>query len=100
MARKKVHVRRYLGEFNRPRWDDLKACARKLKRAGLDVEVLRHKTALAILRPMTMGWSDFLDAIRSVLDPRRGSVLLFSQETGNAFRCDNRGNRPGRFFYA
>lgn len=98
MAKRSAY-RRYLGEFNRPDKDDIRACARKLRRGGLDVEVLRHKTTLAIIRPMTMSWKAFLKLIRSVLNPKIGSVLLFSQATGNALRCDNRSNRPGCFLF-
>ena len=100
MSKRLIQVRRYIGEFNRPLRDDIRTRAQKLKGLGLNVEILRHKTALAICRPMTMSWDDFKKALRAILDPKRGSVLLFSQATGNAFRCDNRGNRPGRFVYA
>lgn len=89
--------RRYIGEFNRPRWDNIPACIRRLEKAGISVERLRHKTSLAMMRPATMSWSTFTAAINSILDPNIGSVMLFSQSTGNAFRCNNRGNRPGRF---
>lgn len=100
MAKKTEHRYRYLGELNRPRWDNMNACIRRLQRAGLDVEKLRHKTAFAVIRPSSMSWTSFLNILRTVLDPKLGSMLLFSQHTGNAFRCDNRGNRPGRFLFA
>jgi hypothetical protein len=99
VSKKEIHQRRYFGEFNRPQRDNIRACARKLERLGLRVERLRHETSLAIIRPTSMPWGEFLNAIRSILDPKLGSVMLFSQATGNAFRCDNRSNRPGRFVY-
>lgn len=89
--------RRYYGEFNRARGDNIRIAARTLARQGLEVEILAHKTSLVIDRPMTMSWSDFKSAVRSALDPTRGSVLLFSKSTGNAFVCSNRGNQPGVF---
>ena len=89
--------RRYVGEFNRARGDSIRIAARRLSRLGLYVEVLSHKTSLLIDRPMSMSWDDFKRALRSVLDPYRGSLLLFSQATGNTFICSNRGNQPGVF---
>lgn len=97
MAKKRIHFRRYISEFSRPRGDNVRACARRLECLGLDVEILPHKASFAIRRPMSMSWAAFLAALRSVMDPVRGAVLLFSQATGNAFRCDNRGNRNSRF---
>jgi len=89
--------RRYFGEFNRVIGNNIRRAARALQRAGLDVEVLPHKTALLIRRRMSMPWNDFTRAIRSVLQPRRGSVIISSEATGNTFICQNSGNQPGRF---
>jgi hypothetical protein len=38
-----------------------------------------------------------LKALRSVINPRLGSVLLFSKATGNVVLCSNTGNMSGRF---
>lgn len=88
---------RYFGEFNRVIRDNIRVAARLLRRLGLEVRVLPHKTSLLIERPRGMPWSQFTRAVRSVLQPRRGSVMLSSEATGNTFICSNRGNRPGRF---
>lgn len=88
---------RYFGEFNRVLRDNIRFAARMLRRLGLDVQVLPHRTSLMIERPRGMSWADFKDAVRSVLQPRRGSVMLSSESSGNTYICTNRGNRPGRF---
>jgi hypothetical protein len=90
-------TRNYVGEFNRCIGDNIRRCARQLRRLGLDAEPIPHKTALRIGRPEHITWPQFKDAIRSVIQPGRGSVLLFSQHTGNAFVCSNSGNQPGVF---
>jgi len=88
---------RYFGEFNRVIRDNIRVAARMLRRLGLNAHVLPHKTSLVIERPKGMSWSAFTAAVASVLQPRRGSVMLSSETTGNTFICNNRGNRPGRF---
>ncbi|MER8601225.1 hypothetical protein NKH09_25720 [Mesorhizobium sp. M1339] len=88
---------RYFGEFNRVIRDNIRIAARMLRRLGLKAHVLPHKTSLVIERPRGMSWSDFTAAVAAVLQPRRGSVMLSSQATGNTYICNNRGNRPGRF---
>ena len=90
-------MRRYFGEFNRVVGDNIRLAARALRRRGLDADVISHKTALVIQRPEEMSWADFTRAIRAVLQPRRGSVMLSSESTGRTFICHNGGNRPGRF---
>ncbi len=89
--------RRYISEWNRTIGDNIRVAARRLRGWGLNVSVLSHKTSLVIERPHGMAWSDFKTAIRSALQPRYGSVLIFSESTGKSFVCSNRGNRPGRF---
>lgn len=88
---------RYFGEFNRVVRDNIRVAVRMLRRLGLNAQVLPHKTSLVIERPRGMPWSDFTAAVAAVLQPRRGSVMLSSEATGNTFICNNRGNRPGRF---
>jgi len=88
---------RYFAEFNRVRGDNIRRAARNLRRLGLQVIVLAHRTSLEILRPSEMPWRDFTQAIRSQLQPRRGSVLISSESTGNTFICSFSGNQPGRF---
>jgi hypothetical protein len=89
----------YIAEFNRPRWDNISACARRLERRyGLDVEIVPHKSTLRIKLPKGKSWIDLKNALRAVLQPMIGSVVLFSKRTGNAFRCSNKGNWPGDFW--
>jgi hypothetical protein len=87
----------YVAEFNRAVGDNIRTCARQLARQGLGVDILPHKTTLRIERPADMPWSMFTAALRSVIQPLRGAVLLFSKATGNVFICSNAGNLPGRF---
>ena len=88
---------RYFAEFNRPRGDSIRITQRGLRRSGLQTSRIAHKTALMIERPAGMSWQSFKNAIRAELQPRRGSVILFSERTSNTFLCSNRGNQPGRF---
>jgi hypothetical protein len=90
-------MRRYFAEFNRVVGDNIRGAARSLRRLGLNITVLPHKTSLMIERPSSMSWDDFKDAIRAVLQPRRGSVIISSEATGRTFICQNSGNRPGLF---
>lgn len=89
-------MRRYFAEFNRVRGDNIRRAARTLRRLGLRVLVLPHRTALEIFRPKGMSWSVFASAIRAQLQPRRGSVMISSERTGNTFICSYAGNQPGR----
>jgi hypothetical protein len=90
-------MRRYFAEFNRVRGDNIRMAARSLRRRGLRVRVLQHRTALEISRPKAMPWPIFTRAIRAELQPRRGSVIISSESTGRTFTCHNGGNQPGRF---
>jgi hypothetical protein len=93
-----VENRVYVAEFNRAYGDNIRMAARRLERRwGLNVDMLPHKTTLRIERPADMSWSTFKDALRSVIQPLRGAVLLFSKRTGNVFVCSNSGNQPGQF---
>ena len=77
--------------------DNIRAVARRLTRAGLPAHTVAHKTTLVIERPAGMTWARFKALIRSILQPKRGSVILFSETTGRTFLCSNRGNQPGVF---
>lgn len=88
---------RYFGEFNRVIGDNIRYAASQLRKLGIPASVLPHKTALVIERPEDMSWIDFSRAVRSILQPRRGSVMLSSETTGRSFICQNCGNRPNRF---
>lgn len=88
---------RYFLEFNRVKGDSIRRTATRLRRRGLDATVISHRTALEIGRPDEMPWPDFTGAIRDQLQPRRGSVMMSSERTGNTFLCNNTGNQPGRF---
>ena len=87
---------RYFCEFNRVVGDNIRVAAKRLRKLGLGASVLPHKTALLIERPKSMSWADFSQAVRSILQPRRGSVMLSSETTGRTFICQNHGNRAGR----
>jgi hypothetical protein len=90
-------ARQYVMEFNRAYGDSIRTAGRRLEHWGLGVEILSHKTSLVAVRPSSMSWSRFEDAVRAAIDPTRGSVLVFSQSTGRAWICSNRGNQPGVF---
>lgn len=90
-------MRTYFGEFNRVIDDNIRRAMRVLQSWGLNVQLLPHKTALRIERPEDVSWADFKCAIRAVLQPRRGSVMISSETTGRTYVCSNRGNQPGAF---
>ncbi len=90
-------MRRYIAETNRVVGDNIRAVARRLTRAGLPTYTLAHKTTIVIERPKGVSWAKFKALIRSILQPRRGSVILFSEATGRTFLCSNAGNQPGQF---
>ncbi|WP_314963950.1 hypothetical protein [Bradyrhizobium cosmicum] len=90
-------MRTYFGEFNRVIDDNIRRAMRVLQSWGLNVQLLPHKTALRIERPEDMSWADFKRAIRGVLQPRRGSVMISSETSGRTYVCSNRGNQPGAF---
>jgi uncharacterized protein YqgV (UPF0045/DUF77 family) len=90
-------MRTYFGEFNRAVGDNIRRAMSVLRSWGLDVQLMPHKTALRIERPEDMSWADFKRAIRAVLQPRRGSVMISSESTGRTYVCSNRGNQPGSF---
>lgn len=88
----------YVAEFNRSVGDSIRTCASRLaRRWGLAVDILPHRTTLRIERPPDMKWATFQEALRSVIQPGRGAVLLFSMTTGHAYICSNAGNLPGEF---
>lgn len=90
-------MKRYFAEFNRPRGDSIRRTEAALNRSGLKVSRVAHKTALMIERPTGIDWPTFKTAIRSELQSRRGSVLLFSESSKATYLCSNRGNKPGVF---
>jgi hypothetical protein len=79
-------MRRYFAEFNRVRGDNIRIAARSLRRRGLRVRVLQHRTALKISRPKAMLRPMFTRAIRAELQPRRGSVII-SSESARSWLC-------------
>lgn len=88
---------RYFAEFNRPVGDRIQVAANDLRRLGLTVNAVPHKTSLSIVRPKSMRWRAFTGCIKAVLQPRRGSAIIFSEATGNTFICRSTGKRPGPF---
>ena len=94
----RVRVRRYIIEFNRIIYDDIRRGARILQRRfGLNVQLVPHKTTMIVRPPSTMSWASFRRAIAAMLQPRRGSAVIFSEWSGRSYLCSNVGNRPGRF---
>jgi hypothetical protein len=87
----------YIIEGNRLRGDSIKFVARSLKKYGLGVEQVPHKTTLKLMRPRSMSWKNFLRLLKRFVQPKIGSMLLFSCVTGKVFLCSNRGNRAGVF---
>ena len=89
---------RYIAEFNRVRGNNIRRTAARLQRCGIrEVEKHEHLTTLCMVRPSSMRFDDFKAILKAELQPRIGSLILFSRRTGNAFRCSNKGNRPGEF---
>lgn len=87
----------YIAETNRAKHDSIRLAVSILERRGIRVTRIAHLTSVLLERPSEMTWSEFKDVIRTVPQPRIGSVLLTSCKTGRAFLCDNRGNQPGVF---
>ena len=87
----------YLAETNRALRDNVRWVVAYLERHGITVTRIRHLTALLLERPPSMSWAEFKAVIRSVLQPRIGSIVLSSCRTGRVFLCSNRGNQPGVF---
>ncbi|MBB1251711.1 hypothetical protein [Rhizobium sp. G21] len=90
--------RRYILELNRAVGDSVRKALRYFERRGIPADILPHKTTLQITKPDNMPFGEFLRIIGKGIQARIGSVIMFSQTTGNAFICNNRGNRPGKFF--
>ena len=87
----------YLAETNRALRDNIRWVVAYLERHGITVTRIRHLTTILLERPPSMSWDEFKTIIRSVLQPRIGSVVLSSCRTGRVFLCSNRGNQPGVF---
>lgn len=88
----------YFLEVNRCLHDASRRFMRRLERLGLVVSKLPHKTAYRIERPVDeISFAQMKRALTSGLNPRLGSVILFSAATGKAWVMSNRGNRPGVF---
>jgi hypothetical protein len=88
---------RYFAELNRPIGDSIQTALRTLRRRGLRTHTLPHKTSLLVERPPGMRWKAFTRRLKAVLQPKRGSAIVFSEATGNAFVCRSNGRRPGPF---
>jgi len=94
----KQNESRYIIEFNRVIYDDIRRAAWIFqKKWGIAAQVVTHKTTLVVIRPKQMSWSKFKGIILQMIQPRRGSALIFSERTGASYICSNRGNRPGQF---
>jgi hypothetical protein len=89
--------RLYSAETNRAMRDSIRWVVSFLERHGIKVTRIAHLTSVLLERPPEMTWAEFKDIIRSVPQPRIGSVLLTSCTTGRIFLCSNRGNQPGVF---
>ena len=97
MPKRKLMVRwRYIAEFNRSVGDSISRVIRRLERRGYHVDRLPQLTTLRIYRPVGVTMSQFRSDLRSLLQPRRKSLIL-SSSSGFAWSCNMRGNRPGDF---
>lgn len=90
-------TRRYFAEFNRVLFDNVKRAVVELKKHGIVATVLPHKTSLLLERPPQLTWKAFKKILHSILQPKRGSMILFSEFTGKTYICQNAGNQPGIF---
>lgn len=90
--------REYFVEYNRCESDRPARLVRRLERIGLQVERSPHKTSLRIeRRTEEVSFAQMQKALRQGIDPKIGSVILFSPSTGGVWIMQNRGNRPGVF---
>ena len=87
---------RYIAEFNRCVGDSIVRAKRWLERRGYQVEFVPQLTTLLIRRPVGVTMKQFRADLRALLQPRRGSLILFST-SGRAWSCRMKGNRPGNF---
>lgn len=94
-AKRKPRI--YAAETNRAKRDSIRWVVDFLERHGIKVTRVAHLTSVLLERPPEMTWAEFKAIIRSVPQPRVGSVLLTSCTTGRVFLCSNRGNQPGVF---
>lgn len=97
MMKRRLLVRwRYFAEFNRCVGDSIWRAKRRLERRGYEVDFVPQLTTLLIRRPIGVTMSQFRADLRTLLQPQRGSLVLFST-SGRAWSCRMKGNRPGDF---
>lgn len=96
MKLKTKNRRRYIAEFNRCIGDSITRAMRRLERRGYEVERVPQLTTLCIQRPKGLSFDEFMDDLRALLQPRRGSLILASS-SGRSWSCSFRRNRPGDF---
>jgi hypothetical protein len=87
----------YSVETNRAVRDSIRWVKDFLERNGIKVTLIAHLTSALLGRPPTMSWGDFKALLRSILQPRIGSLKLTSCRTGRIYLCSDRGNQPGVF---
>lgn len=87
---------RYVAEFNRCVGDSIRRVKRRLERRGYQVEFVPQLTTLLIRRPAGVTMKQFRADLRTLLQPRQGSLILCSS-SGRAWSCNMRGNRAGDF---
>lgn len=87
----------YFIEGNRLTNDSIRIVASTLRRYGIAVGQVPHKTTLKLERSAEMSWKTFLRLLKKFIQPKIGSLILFSCSTGKVFICNNTGNRPNLF---
>lgn len=97
MMKSKVIKNSYVIEFNRSRRDSLSWVIENLKALGYEVErVPNHLTTIRVDRFKGQRWRAFRRDIRHLLNPKKGSAVVLS-DSGKAWVCSMKGNRPGKF---
>jgi hypothetical protein len=97
MFMSKSKKRRFTITYDNPRGGDYRRIKRKLRRFGSVENVRRPRTTVRLEPDSKIEFAKIKQALIASLDPKRGSALISSRRTGNEYRADNRGNRPGEF---
>lgn len=91
--------RRFTFTYDNPRGGDYSRPARDLGRLGT-IDIVRFPRTLLRLTPRSdVSFNQIKLVAARVVDPSRGSAILFSAQTGREYRLNNRGNRPGQFVH-
>lgn len=84
----------YFVTYDNPAGGDYRRPLRTFDKVA-EVERVAPKTTLRLIRRKGQRFADIQSAGARSVDPRKGSMLLFSSKTGRTYVLNNRGNRPG-----